>query len=90
MLLITLLITLKIIIHIQTPNKIAIKMATDYTLFESNNQQEVTKKFKRTCELLIHFEGLQCIAANPEEHWIVFAEKCLLGKSNCNRLINMF
>lgn len=40
--------------------------------FESNNQQEVTKKFKRTCELLIHFEGLQCIVA--EEHWIVFAE----------------
>ena len=28
---------------------------SDYTLFESNNQQEVTKKFKRTCELLIHF-----------------------------------
>lgn len=32
---------------------------SDYTLFESDNQQEVTKKFKRTCELLIHFEGLQ-------------------------------
>lgn len=47
---------------------------SDYILFESDNQQEVTKKFKRTCELLIHFEGLQCIAANPEEHWIVFAE----------------
>lgn len=29
---------------------------SDYTLFESDNQQEVTKKFKRTCELLIHFE----------------------------------
>ena len=52
--------------------------------------KRLQKKFKRTCELLIHFEGLQCIAANPEEHWIVFAEKCLLGKSNCNRLINMF
>lgn len=46
----------------------------DYTLFESNNQQEVTKKFKSTCKLLIYFEELQCIAANPEEHWIVFAE----------------
>ena len=36
--------------------------------------KRLQKKFKRTCELLIHFEGLQCIAANPEEHWIVFAE----------------
>lgn len=34
---------------------------SDYTLFESDNQQEITKKFKRTCELLIHFEGLQCV-----------------------------
>lgn len=29
---------------------------------------------KNLSVLLIHFEGLQCIAANPEEHWIVFAE----------------
>ena len=47
---------------------------SDYVWFESDNSEELMKKLKRTCELLIHFEGLQCIAANPEEHWIVFAE----------------
>ena len=51
---------------------------SDYTLFESNNQQEVTKKFKRTCELLIHFEGLQCIA--PKSIGCrKSVKKCLLG-----------
>lgn len=47
---------------------------SDYVWFESDNQEEFVKKLKRTCELLVNFEGLQCIAANPEEHWIVFAE----------------
>ena len=47
---------------------------SDYVWFESDNQEEFIKKLKRTCELLITYEGLQCIAANPEEHWIVFAE----------------
>ena len=47
---------------------------SDYVWFESDNPEELMKKLKRTCELLVIFEGLQCIAANPEEHWIVFAE----------------
>ena len=47
---------------------------SDYTLFESNNPEELMKKRKRTCKLLVNFEGLQCIATCPEDHWIVFAE----------------
>lgn len=47
---------------------------SDYTWFESNNQEEFMKKLRRTCELLVTFEGLQCIASCPEEHYAVFAE----------------
>lgn len=49
---------------------------SDYTLFESNNQQEVTKKFKRTCELLINFEGLQQI---PKSIGWKVCQKMLIG-----------
>ena len=47
---------------------------SDYVWFESDNQKELIKKLKRTCELLVNFEGLQCIAKCPEEHWATFAE----------------
>ena len=47
---------------------------SDYVWYESNNQEELMKKLKRICELLINFEGLQCIAKCPEEHWATFAE----------------
>ena len=47
---------------------------SDYIMFESDNPEELVKKLKRTCELLVNFEGLQCIAKCPEEHWATFAE----------------
>ena len=47
---------------------------SDYVWYESNNSEELMKKLKRTCELLVNFEGLQCIANCPEEHWATFAE----------------
>ena len=47
---------------------------SDYVWFESDNPKELMKKLKRTCELLITYEGLQCIATCPEEHWATFAE----------------
>lgn len=55
---------------------------SDYTLFESNNQQEVTKKFKRTCELLIHFEGynvLQQIPKSIGQYLQKVCQKMLIG-----------
>ena len=47
---------------------------SDYTWFESNNKQEFLKRLQRRCELLTTFEGLQCIASCPKEHYTVFAE----------------
>lgn len=45
-----------------------------YTLFSSDNVQEIIKKFKMNYKLLHEFEGLELIAMSPEEHYVVFAE----------------
>lgn len=46
---------------------------SDFTVFEGE-RTKVFNELQRLCNLLINFEGLQCIAKCPEEHCAVFAE----------------
>lgn len=47
---------------------------SDFVWFEGSNKEEFLKKLQRICDLLMNFEGLECIAKCPEEHFVVFAE----------------
>lgn len=47
---------------------------SDFTWFEGNDEQEFLKKLQRLCNILINFEGLECIAKCSEEKYAVFAE----------------
>lgn len=45
-----------------------------YIWFEGNDEKELMVKLGRVVQLLLSFEGLQCIGKCPEEHYAVFAE----------------